>query len=90
MYYGIQLSLKLTNRDQLLLIDMARRQFDHLGRDGILAKRRQTNARFLKKGFLRFRLRSISQVKLVERRIKQLDEPAIQSVRFTKPGSYPY
>lgn len=43
-----------TNHDPCDLVDVARWQVDHLGPVGIRAKRDQTNARFLKTGYLRF------------------------------------
>jgi hypothetical protein len=63
------------------------RRFDHLGEDGIVAKRRQRNRR---KGLLRFALRNRSQVRKVIARIKLLGEPAIQVRRFSNPNAYPY
>jgi len=90
MYRGLKISIGPTNRDPLDLIDLARRQFDHLGPDGIKAKTRQSNGRYQKKGRLRFPLRTQSQVRKVEKRIQLLGEPAIRFRRFTNPRTYPY
>jgi len=90
MYLGLKISIDPTNRDRYQLMDLARRQFDHLGPEGMKAKTGQTDRRFKKKHELRFPLRKRSQVRAVEKRIAMLGEPAIHIRRFTNPNTYPY
>lgn len=90
MYYGVKVAVGQTNGNIFDLLDLARRQLDHLGRDGIAAKKRQKNRRYSRKGFLRFPLRSQGQVRKVLRRINRLGEPAIQVKRFSNPNPYPF
>jgi hypothetical protein len=45
-YVGLKLRIAPTNRDKYFLVDLARRQFDHIGRDGIMAKSRQSDTRY--------------------------------------------
>jgi len=49
-----RVSVGKTNRDRCDLVDVARRQVDHLGPLGMAAKRGQTDAAFLEDGFLSF------------------------------------
>ena len=90
MYYGVKVTVGQTNSNIFDFLDLARRQLDHLGRDGITAKKRQKNRRYLRKGFLRFPLRTQGQVRKVLKRINRLGESAIQVKRFSNPNSYPF
>jgi len=90
MYRGLKVSIGPTNSNPYDLLDLARRQFDHLGPDGIMAKRRQTDDRYARKGELRFPLRNRAQVRALRRRISRLGEPAIRVRRFRNPNRYPY
>jgi hypothetical protein len=54
-YSVVRIHVVTAMRRQLDLLDLARRQADHLGPLGFRAKKRQTNIRFRRKGFLRFR-----------------------------------
>ena len=54
-FYRIaKVSVGKTNRNPCDLVDVARRQVDHLGPIGIKAKKGQTDEVFLKRGYLRF------------------------------------
>ena len=75
--------VRKTNHDPCDLIDVARRQVDHLGRIGIQAKRKQTNSRFLKKGYLRFVFPTRAMRRHFTERIDEHCHPAVQ-VRFFK------
>jgi len=89
MYRGLKIQIGPTNSNPLDLLDLARRQFDHLGPDGIKAKSRQTNRRYSRKGNLRFCLRNRAQILKVVNRINRLGEPAIRVTRFRNPNVYP-
>ena len=66
-----------TNRDPCDLMDVARRQVDHLGPAGIVAKRGQTNEVFLRRGHLDFVFRSrATRSKFVER-VEEHCHPAV-------------
>ena len=82
MYRGVKVSLGETNRDPLMLIDMARRQVDYLGRSGIKSKAHQTDERFRKKGYLRFAPLSSKQIGEFKKRIENLGESAIVVTSF--------
>ncbi|AMY00656.1 hypothetical protein A4R29_14985 [Mesorhizobium ciceri biovar biserrulae] len=71
------------------LVDLARRQVDHLGPAGITAKRNQTNERFLKKGFLRLAPLTRTQRRKLMVRISNLGEPAIKVQPFKNPNPLP-
>lgn len=65
-------------RGQLDLVDLARRQADHLGPFGFRAKRRQTNRRFRRKGYLRLKFPTRGLARAYVARVRRLGEPAIQ------------
>ncbi len=90
MYRVVKVRIGPTNSNPFDLLDLARRQVDHLGHDGIMAKRRQTNDRYSRKGYLRFPLRNRAQVRKLVRRIDRLGEPAIQVRRLRNPNRYPF
>lgn len=89
MYRGLRIRIAKTNRDRLDLVDLARRQVDHLGPAGITAKRNQTNERFLKKGFLRLAPLTRTQRRKLMVRISNLGEPAIKVRTFKNPNPRP-
>lgn len=65
-------------RGQLDLVDLARRQADHLGPFGFRAKRRQTNRRFRRKGYLRLKFPTRRLATAYVDRVTRLGESAIQ------------
>lgn len=89
MYRGLRIRIAKTNRNRLDLVDLARRQADHLGPAGISAKRNQTNERFLKKGFLRLAPLTCTQRRKVMARISNLGEPAIKMQPIKNPNPRP-
>ncbi|UCI05674.1 hypothetical protein [Mesorhizobium sp. B1-1-8] len=89
MYRGLRLWIGKTNRDHLDLIDLARRQADHLGPAGICAKRNQTNERFLKRGYIRLAPLTRRQRRKLMVRIANLGEPAIKVQRIINPNPRP-
>ena len=70
------------------LIDQARRQSDHLGPYGIIAKRHQTNGRFKRRGYLRFKFPTRRLARAYARRVKRLGEPAIRCRLMRNPNPY--
>ena len=90
MYFGVKVRIGRTNQNVNDMLDLARRQADHLGPDGIKSKRRQKNGRYARKGVLRFPLRTRRQARKLDRRIRALGEPSIQVTRFKNPNRYPY
>jgi hypothetical protein len=90
MYHGVKITIGRTNSRVIDLLDLARRQFDHLGRDGIVSKRRQSNRRYRRRGCLRFPLRTRRQARRALSRIRHLGEPAIRARGFSNPNAYPH
>ena len=72
-----------TNRNPCDLIDVARRQVDHLGPIGIRAKRQQTNARFLRQGYLSFSFPTRAMRQNFVDRVEEHCHPAV-SVRLLR------
>jgi hypothetical protein len=70
-----------TNRDPCDLVDVARRQADHLGRVGIAAKRGQTDEVFIQRGYLAFRFPSVAMRQKFVERVEEHCDPAV-SVRL--------
>ena len=70
-----------TNRDPCDLVDVARRQADHLGRVGIAAKRGQTDGVFLKRGYLAFTFPSVAMRQKFVEGVEDHCDPAV-SVRL--------
>ncbi|MER9190948.1 hypothetical protein [Mesorhizobium australicum] len=89
MYRGLRIRIAKTNRNRLDLVDLARRQVDHLGPAGISAKRDQTDERFLKKGFLRLAPLTRAQRRKVMARISNLGEQAIKMQPIKNPNPRP-
>ncbi|MBM2716324.1 hypothetical protein JQK88_35375 [Mesorhizobium caraganae] len=86
MYLGVRIRVSRSNRNRLDLVDLARRQVDHLGPAGIRSKRNQTNERFVKKGYLRFAPLTRSQRRKLMVRISNLGEPAIKVQPIRNPN----
>lgn len=59
------------------LLDLARRQCDHLGPYGFLAKKRQTNRAYRRRGYLRMRFPTRRLAKAYVRRLRSLGESRI-------------
>ena len=62
---------------ELDLIDLARRQCDHLGPYGFRAKKDQTNRTYRRRGYLRLRFPTRRLAKAYVRRLRKLHEPEI-------------
>lgn len=77
-YSVVRVEVGAPTRIGLDLLDLARRQADHLGRVGIEAKRRQTNRRYIRKGYLRFRFAKTTQADAFVTRLRRLGEPRIR------------
>lgn len=77
-YSVVRIYVGATMRRRLDLLDLARRQSDHLGPFGFRAKRRQTNQRFRRKGYLRFRFPTDRLARAYIERVERLGEPAIR------------
>ena len=80
----VYVTVKKTNCNRCFLIDLARRQTDHLGPLGIKAKRGQTNARFLKRGYIRLRFPTRMLRQRFAERVRELDHPAIVVTFFRR------
>lgn len=74
----VRVYVATATRERLDLLDLARRQADHLGPFGFRAKKRQTNARFRRKGYLRLRFPTRRLARAYVERVDRLGEPAIQ------------
>jgi hypothetical protein len=64
-------------RQRLELLDLARRQADHLGPYGIRAKHGQSNRLYRKRGYLRLRFPTRRLARAYVERLERLGEPAI-------------
>ena len=73
---------------RLDLLDLARRQTDHLGPYGILAKRRQTNRRYRRRGYLRMKFPTRRLARAYLRRVRRLEDPRIQYMLMHNPNPY--
>jgi hypothetical protein len=74
-----------TNRDPCDLVDVARRQVDHLGPAGIAAKRGQTNEVFLRRGHLDFVFATRSMRGRFVERIEEHCHPAVSVSLLRRP-----
>jgi len=66
------------NRRRLELLYKARRQADHLGPYGMIAKRHQTNGRYRRLGHLRFRFPTDSLAMAFVERLEALHDPRLE------------
>jgi hypothetical protein len=87
-YAVVRIIVGAATRRRLDLLDLARRQADHLGRPGILAKKRQTNRRYRRKGYLRLRFPSRRLARAYIARVARLDEPVIRYRLMRNPNPY--
>ena len=76
-----------TNRNPCDLVDVARRQADHLGPVGIAAKRKQTNDAFLRKGHLSFVFPSVAMRQKFVERVGEHCDPAVKVRLFKRRRS---
>jgi len=74
-----------TNRDPCDLLDVARRQADHLGRIGITAKRGQTDKAFLENGHLSFVFPTKAMRDKFVERVAEHCHPAVIVRLFRRP-----
>jgi len=66
-----------SNHAKLDVLDVARRQLDHLGPLGMRAKRGQTNRRYLRKGYLRFEFRTVAMRRRFADRVAEFCDPSV-------------
>ena len=59
------------------LVDLARRQCDHLGPHGFRAKKGQTNRSYSRRGFLKLKFPTRRLARAYVRRLERLGEPAL-------------
>ncbi len=78
-----RVSVGKTNRNPCDLIDVARRQVDHLGPSGICAKRGQTNDVFLEQGYLQFVFRTFAERQKFADRVEENCHEAVQ-IKFLR------
>lgn len=88
-YAVVRISVGPTNQDPLDVLDLGRRQVDHCGRPGIVAKRGQTDEHYEEKGYLRFPFQNPSLARRVVKRIERLGEPALRARLLTNPNPFP-
>ena len=84
----VRVYVATATRERLDLLDLARRQADHLGPFGFRAKKRQTNLRFRRKGYLRLRFPTRRLARAYVERVDSLGEPAIQCRLMRNPSRY--
>lgn len=77
-YSVVRIYVSKATRRRIDLLDSARRQTDHFGPYGMRAKRRQTNRRFRRRGYLRLKYPTRRLAKAYIRRVARLNEPNIR------------
>lgn len=87
-YWVVRVRIGRTNRGRLFLLDHARRQTDHFGRQGIRAKRGQTNTRYRQHGYIRLVFPTRTLAKRYIRRVERLGEPAVRCRLMRNPNRY--
>jgi hypothetical protein len=88
-YWVVRVRVRRTNRGELFVLDNARRQADHFGRDGIRAKRGQTTTRYRRRGYIRMVFPTRALARKYVRRVERLDEPAVRCRLMRNPNRYP-
>jgi hypothetical protein len=73
----VRISVGRPTRRRLELLDLARRQADHLGPYGIRAKHGQSNRLYRKRGYLRLQFPTRRLARAYVERLERLREPAI-------------
>ena len=76
-YALVRITVGPATRRRLDLLDLARRQADHLGPHGFRAKRGQTNRSYRRRGYLRLRFPTRRLARAYIARLERLGEPAI-------------
>lgn len=89
-YSVVRVKIGKTNRRQLDLLDGARRRTDYLGKDGMRAKKGQTDRRYRRKGYLRLVFPDRAMARAYMRRVERLGEPAIKLRLMKNPNPYPF
>jgi hypothetical protein len=87
-YALVRVSVGAATRAGLDLLDLARRQCDHLGPYGFRAKGGQTNWSYRRRGYLRMRFPTRRLAKAYIRRLRHLGEPRIVGRLMRNPSSY--
>ena len=73
-------------RQRMEVLDLARRQANHLGPYGIRAKRGQSNRLYRRRGFLRLHFPTRRMARAYVDRLKRLGEPALSWRLIRKPA----
>jgi hypothetical protein len=82
----VRVSVRPSNRGRFFLLDIARRQVDHLGPYGIKAKRGQTDERFRERGYIRLVFPNHTLAKRYVQRVERLGEPAVRCRLMRNPN----
>ena len=77
-YSVVRIEVGPATRKRLDLLDLARRQTDHLGPYGFRAKRKQTNRRYRRLGYLRMKFPTCRLARAYTERLARLGEPRIR------------
>lgn len=77
-YSVVRIRVGRATQRRLDLLDLARGQADHLGPFGFRAKKRQTNRRYRRRGYLRLRFPTRRLARAYVERLIRLGEPTIR------------
>lgn len=84
----VRIEVGAATRKRLDLLDLARRQADHLGPFGIRAKRWQTNRRYRRLGYLRLAFPTRALARAFGERLDRLGEPKLRWRLMRNAGRY--
>lgn len=84
----VRLHVGIPTRRGLDLLDLARRQCDHLGPYGFRAKKGQTNRAYKRRRYLRLRFPTRRLARAYVRRLRTLGEPRISWQLMRNPNPY--
>ena len=87
-YSVVRIHVGSPTRRRLDLLDRARRQADYLGPHGFRAKRRQTNRRYRRDGYLRLKFPTRRLARAYIARLADLHEPGIRWQLMRNSGRY--
>lgn len=77
--FCVDVKVRNTNQNPLVLLDQARRLLDLQGRNGIIAKRGQTNVRYGKAGHLRFPFADKASAIRFQSTVEEYCSPAVRT-----------
>ena len=87
-YYVVRTYADCDDADYDHKIDLARRQADHFGPYGMQSKRRQTNDRCRRRGYLRLKFPNRRMARAYLRRVRPLGETALRTRLMRNPNRY--